>query len=395
MTPDLIVIGAGPAGLAAAIAAARHGVETLVLEKSSLPIDKPCGEGLLPNAVDALERLGLSAEQLGAAAVTLRGVRYISRAGRVASSVFPSGAGLGLRRRSLSALLAARARTAPTLELRTGLSASVAWTPAGPLVTAGDAAWRPRLVIAADGLRSRVRRACGMETTQHPRRRWGVRQHFSGEAWTDHVEVHFGRGFEAYVTPVAGGINMAWLWELGATQPGPDVCQRFLAQMPLLAARLDGCQPTDRPRASGPFRHRPHERARNGVLLIGDAAGYLDPLTGEGVGLALAQVELFEQHVVPLLLDRRPGVVPAAACARYLRSVDAAARSNRDLTRLMLALAARPALVERIVGALDADPELFRHCLDANMGRRALWALPAKSAARLGVALCRPSGRPA
>lgn len=387
MSPDVIVIGAGPAGLAAAIAAARHGVDTLVLERRALPADKACGEGVLPNGVDALARLGVPSEDLARVSAPLNGIRYIARSGRAASSSFPAGAGLGIRRVCLSEALAARARMESTLELRCGAKVDVQWSPGGPMVAVGKTRWRPRLVIGADGLQSPVRRACQIETDYGRRRRWGVRQHFSGDAWTDHVEVYFGRGFEAYVTPVAGGVNVAWLWKQGLIESGSNICRRLLDQLPLLAERLDGRQATDRPQAAGPFRHRPRERARDGVLLMGDAAGYLDPLTGEGVGLALAQAELFEQHVVPLLRDRRDRVVPASACASYLRAVDAASKSNHDLTRLMLAVSGRPALVERIVGALAADPALFRHCLDANMGRRRLWPLPFASVLRLPLAL--------
>lgn len=383
MTPDLVVIGAGPAGLAAAIVAARHGVHTLVVERRRLPVDKACGEGVLPNGVEALARLGVSLE---GTAATLTGVRYITMGGRMAAAAFPT-AGLGVRRTTLSSALVARACAEPSLELRSETTADVLWSPDGARVVVDGAAWRPRLVIAADGLRSRVGQMCGIVTDEGRPRRWGVRQHFEGDAWTDHVEVYFGRGFEAYVTPVSGGVNVAWLWEPRAVglPPGEDVCRVFASRIPTLAAKLSGRRATDRAQAAGPFRHQPRERARDGVLLMGDAAGYLDPLTGEGVGLALMQAELFERHVVPVLVRPGAGVIRADAFRSYFRAVDAAARSNRDLTRLMLALARRPAAVEHAVAALAADPALFRHCLEANMGRRRLWPMPMSSVARLMV----------
>jgi len=391
VSPDLIVIGAGPAGLAVAIAAARNRIDTLVIERRQLPIDKACGEGLLPNGVDALGRLDVPLATLRRSAATLVGIRYITAAGRTASSLFPSGVGLGLRRECLSQALAARAREESSLELRSGVQADVQMGSGGPLVTVGRTTWRPRLVIGADGLRSQVRQACGIVSDLARRRRWGVRQHFSGEPWSDHVEVYFGRGFEAYVTPVAGGVNVAWLWEQGAVElagvPGTNVCQMFLPRIPALAARLEGRRATDRPQAAGPFQHQPRERARDGVLLVGDAAGYLDPLTGEGVGLALAQSELFEQHVVPVLVARRHQVLPASAFGSYLRAVDVASKPNRDLTRLMLSMAGKPAIIERVVTALSRDPRLFQHCLDANMGRRPFWPPPIASLLKLPVAV--------
>jgi flavin-dependent dehydrogenase len=214
-----------------------------------------------------------------------------------------------------------------------------------------------------------------------------VRQHLAGEAWGDHVEVYFGPGFEAYVTPVDGGVNVAWLWDEGRVAPGADVHRQLLKHVAPLEQRLDGRRPTDRPRAAGPFRHRPLMRVRDGVLLMGDAAGYLDPLTGEGVGLALMQAELFGQHVVPLIRDRSERVVPARACTFYLRAVDSASRSNHVLTRLMLSLTRRPAMVERAAAALAADPGLFGHLLAANTGRRSLWTVPLASICRLPFAM--------
>ncbi|MEO8483449.1 MAG: FAD-dependent monooxygenase, partial [Acidobacteriota bacterium] len=220
MTRDLIVIGAGPAGLATAIAAARHGVRTLVVEKRSLPIDKACGEGLLPNGVEALARLGLASSALVRSSAPIQGIRYITASGSIASSTFPMGTGLGMRRACLSEALVARAREEPTLEIRSGVLAEMQWSRHGPRVTVGGTTWQPRLVIGADGLHSRVRSAAGIETKHGRRRRWGMRQHFSGAAWTDYVEVYFGRRFEAYVTPVTDGVNVAWLWDQDAIFDG-------------------------------------------------------------------------------------------------------------------------------------------------------------------------------
>src|SRR4029079_18477972 len=111
-------------------------------------------------------------------------------------------------------------------------------------------------------------------------------------------------GLEAYVTPVDDGVNVAWLWTKGAVDVarGEAVTEAFGRRIPALARRLSGRSATDRPQAAGAFRRRPRERARTGVLLVGDAAGYLDPITGEGVGLALLQAEAFAQHVVPVLV---------------------------------------------------------------------------------------------
>jgi 2-polyprenyl-6-methoxyphenol hydroxylase-like FAD-dependent oxidoreductase len=249
----------------------------------------------------------------------------------------------------------------------------------GPLVSVGGTTCRPKLVIGADGLHSRTRDSVGIAVKRGDRHRWGCRQHFDGEPWTDHVEVYFQRGFEIYVTPVARGVNVAVLWDARVVHmpAGHPPVASLIAEVPKLASRLEGRVPTDRAKAGGPFNVRVPRPWRGGVLLIGDAAGYVDPLTGEGVGLALEQAAMLSDTVVPAL-RRTPsgGVVASGALAQFARAARTQSRSYRQLTRLLLRLARHPALVERMVGALASNPPLFARLLDANMGRRELWNVP-------------------
>lgn len=210
--PDVVVIGGGPAGLAAAIVCATHGLTTRVVERHPSPVDKPCGEGLLPNGVAALARIGIEAEAVAAHARAIVGVRYCTAQGRTAEAVFEGRTGLGIRRTDLSRVLFTHARTLPRLEVVTGQAAVAVDDSGRPLVHVGSTTHRPKLVIGADGLHSRTRDSVGIATEHRGRNRWGCRQHFDGEPWTDHVEVYFARGFEVYVTPVARGVNVAVLW---------------------------------------------------------------------------------------------------------------------------------------------------------------------------------------
>lgn len=334
---DLLVIGGGPAGLATAIHAARAGLSTALLEPRPTPVDKACGEGLMPGAVRALGRLGVSVDGR-----PFHGIRYLDAAGgRTAEARFRSGPGLGVRRTVLHAALAARAeqvgvrrvaaKAGPPVLLDGGRGVSV-----GELTS--------RHVVAADGLHSPVRRALGLHrppSGRHPAR-YGQRRHFAVAPWSDLVEVYWSRHAEAYVTPVADGtVGVAVL----GTERLPF--DRQLAAFPALSERLAGAAggPV---RGAGPLRQRAGARVRGPVLLVGDAAGYLDALTGEGVALALASAEA----AVHCLRTGRP--------AAYERAWRDATRPYRLLTAALLAARQQRWLGPRIVPLAAALPPLFR-----------------------------------
>ncbi|MGB3829773.1 MAG: FAD-dependent monooxygenase, partial [Ornithinimicrobium sp.] len=152
----------------------------------------------------------------------------------------------------------------------------------------GHSPLRSRYAVGADGLHSRTRRAAGLERPARPvtRRRFGLRQHFSIAPWTDRVEVHWGARAEVYVTPVAADtIGVAVL----STTAGSF--EEHLEDFPQLAARLSGVQPASRLRGAGPLRQRVRSRAAGRVVLVGDAGGYVDALTGEGMAVGLAQAQ--------------------------------------------------------------------------------------------------------
>src|SRR5579864_6112851 len=216
---DLLVIGGGPAGLATAIAARLAGMSVRVVERSRPPIDKACGEGLMPDAVARLGELGVALAP--GEGWRFRGIRYLDGE-TVAEGVFPRAGGLGVRRLDLHRALARRAEELG-VELCWGIAATglapADW-PAAPSAGActdcsGLELAAARWVVGADGLRSRVRRWAGLETAPAPVhcRRFGVRRHFACRPWSDMVEVHWGPGCEAYVTPVGPRlVGVAMLW---------------------------------------------------------------------------------------------------------------------------------------------------------------------------------------
>ncbi|OCB32383.1 monooxygenase, partial [Mycobacterium malmoense] len=265
---DLLIVGGGPGGLATALHARRHGLSVVVAEPREGPIDKACGEGLMPGGLAELVSLGVDP-----AGMPFHGIAYASEHRR-AQARFRTGPGRGVRRTTLHAALAARAKEQDTEWLRARVT-TVQQDAHGVTAAGVRAKW----LVAADGLHSQVRRSVGIASTAGTPRRYGVRRHFRVPAWSEFVEVHWSRWGEAYVTPVEPDLVGVAILSRGK----PD-----LAWFPELARRLDGAARGDA-RGCGPLRQVVSRRVAGRVLLVGDAAGYEDALTGEGISLAVKQ----------------------------------------------------------------------------------------------------------
>lgn len=327
---DLLVAGGGPAGLAAAIRAAGLGMETVVVEPRTAPIDKACGEGIMPSGVAALRALGVTLS-----GHPLHGIRYVEGP-RSAVAPFRGPPGLGVRRTALHGALHGRA-----LELGVrivpGKVASVRQhhdrVEAGGLTA--------RWLVAADGLHSPLRRELGLDGPATAVRRYGQRRHYRIDPWTGFVEVHWSRHGEAYVTPLGdGSVGVAVL----SRERLPY--ESHLAAFPRLAAALRGRE-AGPVRGAGPLRQRARARRAGRVLLVGDAAGYVDALTGEGVALAVATAGA----AVDCLAAGRPQSYPARWQKLTLR--------HRALTAGLLAVARHPATARLIVPAAHRAPGVF------------------------------------
>jgi flavin-dependent dehydrogenase len=239
-------------------------------------------------------------------------------------------------------------------------------------VRVGGEALRAPWVVGADGLRSRVRGWAGLGGPAPRRRRFGVRRHYRLAPWTDLVEVHWRDGVEAYVTPVATDeVGIAMLWGGGGD------FDSLLARFPDLAARLCGVPATSRDRGAGPFRQRARARCRGRVVLVGDAGGYLDAITGEGLGLSFQQAEALA------------AALAAGDLAAYERACRRLARLTDGLTETLLFCERRPWLRRRLVRELGRRPALFSRLLGAHARQLPLRAVGGRAFAGLVLGLLR------
>ena len=278
---DLLVAGGGPAGLVTALHAARAGLTVTVVERRRPPIDKACGEGMMPYTVQQLEELGITLP-----GKPFRGITYLDSARRV-DAPFRAAPGFGVRRTALHSAL---------MDAAGAVGIDVVTAHVGAINQNSDsvqcAGFCARYLAAADGLHSPIRRSLGLARPSRGSRRWGLRRHVRTAPWSERVEVYWGEGAEAYVTPVAD--DCVGIAILTARQGS---FESRLAEFGELSERVNG-HPHGPDRAAGPLRQRVSGRSAGRVLLVGDAAGYVDALTGEGLGIAFGGAESLVNCVV-------------------------------------------------------------------------------------------------
>ena len=276
---EVFIIGGGPAGLATAIAARQQGLLVTVADGSEPPIDKACGEGLLPETLTALSELGIEIPPV--AGFSLRGIRFLHGQVQV-SAELPAGPALGIRRTILHAHMIARAEQCGVRLLwRTpvaGISEVGVYVPGG--------FFPARWIVGADGTGSRVRRWAGLDHARWEKQRYAVRRHYAIAAWTEYVEIYWGARAQAYVTPIS---SQEVCIVLMGEQTADVEFDSFLNECPELAARLAGAELCSRERGAVTLMHSLAAVHSGNVALVGDASGGVDAITGEGLRLAFRQ----------------------------------------------------------------------------------------------------------
>lgn len=358
MTFDCAIIGAGPAGCAAAMYLARAGRSVALIDRAAFPRRKACGEGILPAGVTVLRELGVydEAETLGR---KFCGVAWTTREGRYARSRFPDGHGLAVPREDLDHLLLRRAA-----EIR-GVRVFLNTAPLG-VDRAGDGVrvrlpngtLRAERLIAADGAASPSLRSLGVPRREPALKRYGLAARLTGVGTGDFVEVFLIDGGEVYLTPLPGDrrVSAALLLERGTLArdfSGRDAAFWRLARAhPALRTRLERAT-LDAPVVGlGPLATASARWEDGPWLAAGDAAGSVDPLVGDGIGLALRGGRLAaEETLAALAGSGRPG--------GYTRRRRRLVRPKERLARFALAMSRRPRLARWTVRALSAFPSAF------------------------------------
>jgi flavin-dependent dehydrogenase len=333
---DAFIVGGGPAGLATAIALRRKGLRVTVADGMRPPIDKACGEGIMPDGLAAAARLGLQLPLEHS--FEFRGIRFRGEGASV-SAEFTNGNGRGFRRTVLHQALAEQAE-------RCGVD--LRWGCPVPGLASIDAKW----IIGADGINSRTREWSKLSGFRRDARRYAFRQHFKMAPWTDYVEIHWGSGFQIYITPVASDeVCIALI----ARDPKLRV-DGALQQFPELSARLKGIPNSSSERGSLTASRRLRCVTRANIALVGDASGSVDAISGEGLCLGFHQALALAEAI-------DDGNLKLYEAAHERLSV-----RPRLMADFILTMDRSPWIRKRALPALAAHPDLFAGLLSMHVG---------------------------
>jgi flavin-dependent dehydrogenase len=347
--PDVFVVGGGPAGLAVAIAARQRGFTVTVADGGEPPIDKACGEGLLPETQAALRNLGIAIpDELG---FRFGGIRFVVGEAQT-SARFPIGEAIGIRRTVLHELLIARAEKC---------GVKLHWkTPVTEVsrdgVRLGDQTVASRWIVGADGSGSRVRRWGGMEEaplSSQRRARFACRRHYRVRPWADYAEIYWGEHAQAYVTPIsASDVCVVVL----ADEPAHAKFEQNWGNWPALELRVAKAELISKERGAATLMRSLRNVWRGNVALVGDASGSVDAITGEGLRLA------FQQGLgLADAMERGDLGLYQSAHRRLMRR-------PTWMGKLMLLMGRNAIVRERTMQSLATQPELFHQLLSIHVG---------------------------
>ena len=287
---DICVIGGGPVGLFSAIESCLAGLKTCVFEPQNGVIDKACGEGLMPNAVKMLQDIGVHPD----AHHPFKGIKYIDD-NASAEGLFPNGVGWGIRRLQLHQALLKRIE-----ELQIPIFHQKVQNFQDHQTYVQVENITARYVLAADGLHSSIRKKLGLNTTAKFPPRLGLRQHYHIAPWSDFVEVYWSQFGECYVTPVDEtqiGVAILVYKDHKISGSSEESFEQMLNWFPKLQTKLKGLTASSTIRGAGTFEHRAKKPGLGNIFLVGDASGYLDPITGEGLRLGFASAKVAIQAI--------------------------------------------------------------------------------------------------
>ena len=340
---DVIVVGGGPAGCVAAIVLARAGLRVRLLDRATFPREKLCGDTLNPGALATLARLGLHPADDG---LPIRGMLVTGPGGAQARGWYPAGViGRAIRRLDLDQrLVQAAAQAGVTVIEGARVDSVVASGGAAPHVTGVRAEIRnrlspmpARLVVAADGRSSRIAHGLSLARYARAPRRWAVGRYFIDVAGLgDHGEMHVRAGRYIGVAPLPAGLTNVCVvtTDRSALRDPGSLIAGAIAGEPELADRFARARPEGRPVSLGPLAIECDLPGAHGLLLAGDAAGFVDPMTGDGLRLAIRGAELAAAECLNALDGGDASSAPMRLAIRRRRELGRRLRVNRLLRSL-------------------------------------------------------------
>lgn len=366
---DVLIVGGGPAGLAAAIALRQRGAEVTIADALEPPIDKACGEGIMPDSRRELAQLGIDLDPSQGA--EFQGILFRDAHSTV-SADFPTGRGAGIRRLTLHRLMVDRAAHLG-VRMRWGTRVSLrAGEPVGIEGKAVDYGY----LVGADGQSSRVRAWAGLDRGRLVSRRFGFRIHFRVTPWSPYVEIHWGEHGEAYVTPIARDeICVAAI----AGSAKSTSFEHVLSGLPFLKEKLMHAAPSSRERGAVTTTRTLRRVATGNVALVGDASGSADAITGEGLAMGFRQAMLLAEAV-----SRNDLSLYRAGHPELLRLPQTMARAMLLMDRWHGGRA-------RALRAFAGEPDLFARMLRVHMGEESLPRFLFRYAPKLGCRMLLPS----
>lgn len=339
------MVGGGPAGLAAAIALRLKGCSVRVADCAVPPVEKACGEGLMPDSQAALRKLGVVVTS--AHGFAFRGVRFLEGQTTVEGD-FPNGPGFGVRRPVLQQLLIERAEQIG-VELHWGVK-GIDLRPEGLFVH--NERIQTDLIIAADGHKSLLSRRARLEATRSFSFRYGFRRHYRLAPWSEYMELYWGDGFQVYVTPVSPDEVCVVLM---SSHAGFRL-DNALAQVPEICRRLEGHPCSSNEMGALTVSRKLKRVCRSGFALVGDSSGSVDAITGEGLCLSFkAALALAEAYTTGDL-------------AQYQRAHERLQVNPARMASLLLLLGRHPHLRRRVMAGLACRPDVFNRLLAIHVG---------------------------
>lgn len=349
---DVLIVGAGPAGAVAAIVLARAGARVRLIDRAAFPRDKLCGDTINPGTLGLLRRLGL-ADGVEARALPIDGMIVTGEGGIAVEGRYPRDQrGLAISRRDFDAMLLEQAVAAgAAFECVAAREAWVDGAASAPVIrgiVAGNGARHQlpaKVVVAADGRRSAI--TFGLRLARHPPRpkRWAIGAYFEDPIRSTFGEMHIRRGRYIGVAPLGSGISNVCLvlpWSgMGRAVPAacdfrdpPGLLRNAIAAEPVLRNRFGGRAPLRTPIMLGPLAVDVVRDDITGLLLAGDAAGFIDPMTGDGLRFAVRGGELAAAAALDALEHGWNGVHARLRASRE-REFASKWRFNRTLRTLV------------------------------------------------------------